>query len=386
MSVLVVSGKRKDLNRARRLRVQYSVFAIMSPMLKLRPGARLVLSLFLTVAVCSGLAASEKASLDNREVYNVYPYRMKGKVRLLFFWVGKDDVGGGHIAIGRKPDAAPDAWRQDIEVLFGSNPERVPGKINRWGYGREESLWRAAASSSQPDLVRTVFEGFMKHSKEESLSEVQSNAANENAFLYDGIRSLVEPDAALSEIRTFSSAEDFDYRNSDPIHCGYRKRLEGGPPDKSRQMPNQKAYQAPFGFLTGVNSMLQSAVKGYQAGGNWTSQRPSLVYVYNAQKYRLRLKKLKLEGDFDIPLPRKDGEPEQNRTFKKVARAEFEIEKLETDYDHEFTIWFPLEGQYQGVPLRIEDKPRWWLRIELNLDPTRPTTLARTATAQLSCQ
>lgn len=336
-----------------------------------RPAARLALLFCLSLSTVWPATPAEKAAVDGGEVFNVYPYRMKGKVRLLFFWVGKDDVGGGHIAIGRTLEGS-DGWRQEIEVLFGSNPERVPGKINRWGYGREESVWTEPAPSSGPRLVRTLFEGFMKHSKEESLSEVQSNSAAENgSFVYDGIRSLVGPEEALSEIRTFAAGEDFDYRNSDPIHCGYKKRLAGGPPDKSRKLTKREGYQAPFGFLTGVNSMLQGAVKAYGAGGDWMSQRPTLVYVYNAQKYQLRLKNLKFEGDFDIPLPRKDGEREREQRFRQVAKAEFEIKKLGTDYDHEFNIWFPLEGRYRGVPIRIEDKPRWWLRIELNLDPTR---------------
>ncbi len=319
--------------------------------------------------------AGGENSSNSGEVYKVYNYRMKGKVRLLFFWVGKDDVGGGFIALGRKSEPGGKVWRQEVEVLFGSNPERVPGKINRWGYGREESEWMVPVAAPSPRLVETTFEGFMKHSKEESLSEVQANNGAEKtsgSFVYDGIQSSVGSREAVSEIRTFSTTEDFDYRNAAPIHCGYQKRLQSGPPDKSRRMPNQEeAYAAPFGFLTGVNSVIQRTVRSYAEGENWMSLRPSLVYIYNAQKYRLELKKLKLEKDFDLPLPPVEGKPDQNRTFQQVAKAEFKISKLGTDWDDEFNIWFPLTGEFQGVPLRIEDKPRWWLRIELNLDPTR---------------
>ncbi len=319
--------------------------------------------------------AGEESAFNSGGVYKVYNYRMKGKVRLLFFWVGKDDVGGGFIALGRKSEPGGKSWRQEVEVLFGSNPERVPGKINRWGYGREESVWMVPVAEPSPRLVGTSFEGFMKHSKEESLSEVQANNGVEKtsgSFVYDGIQSLVGTSEAVSEIRTFSTTEDFDYRNSAPIHCGYQKRLQSGPPDKSRRMPNQEdAYAAPFGFLTGVNSVIQQTVRSYAEGENWLSPRPSLVYIYNAQKYRLELKKLKLEKEFDVPLPSVEGQPDRERTFQQVAKAEFKISKLGTDWDDEFNIWFPLTGEFQGVPLRIEDKPRWWLRIELNLDPTR---------------
>lgn len=340
------------------------------------PGlSRLCLLAFL-VAVFPGAARAETPAPDAAERQDVYRYRMKGKVRLLFFWVGKDDVGGGHIAISRKPEPEKQSWRQEIEVLFGSNPERVPGKINRWGYGRETARWSA---SPEPSLVQTVFEGFMKHSREESLSEVRSNDGAQQAsqnFVYDGIRSVVGGIEATSEIRFFSSDEDFDYRDPGPIHCGYRERLQAGPADKSRRLAREQSA-APFGFLTAVNHVIQTVLKEFDAGRRWKGMRPSHIYVYNAQKYRLDLKKLKLEDKFDLPLPDIKGRSERSRRFTEVLKAEFKISKLGTDYDHDFNIWFPVRGQYRGVPIRIEDKPRWWLRIELNLDPTADSSKTR---------
>ena len=28
-----------------------------------------------------------------------------------------------------------------------------------------------------------------------------------------------------------------------------------------------------------------------------------------------------------------------------------------------------VRGEYQGIPLRVEDKPRWWLKLVLELTP-----------------
>src|SRR5215467_699376 len=52
-----------------------------------------------------------------------YEYVMTARVRLLVFWAGKDDVGGGYI---RRGFAAEDRRQELIEVLFGSDPAKAP--------------------------------------------------------------------------------------------------------------------------------------------------------------------------------------------------------------------------------------------------------------------
>ncbi len=297
----------------------------------------------------------------------VYQYRMKGKVRLLFFWVGKDDVGGGHIAVGRNP-GADSAWEEEIEVLFGSNPERVPGGVNRWGYGKETGQWKAPGPNSPAALVGSVFEGFIKHSKEESLDEVKANEAARqgNVFWYDGIRSKVQGSGAVSEIRTFPAEGDFDYRDARPVHCSYQERLaQGGAPDKLKKLDNSKNYQAPFGFLTGIRHLIGQVLEQNAEDAGWRGFRPWIPYVYNANLYRLRIADVDIEKKFDLPL--KDG---SLQTFEQVAKVQFVLHKDSTGEDHEFNLWVPLQGRYRGIPIRIVDKPRWWLRVELNLEPS----------------
>ncbi len=326
-----------------------------------------------------GAAASGEDSPSPR--LDVYRYRMKGKVRLLFFWVGKDDVGGGHIAVGRRPEPAG-GWTEQIEVLFGSNPERVPGGINRWGYGTETGQWRKRTGSPAPALARSVFEGFLKHSKEESLDEVQANEAarQDDVFWYDGIRSIVEQSGAVSEIRTFAAAGDFDFRNASPVHCSYQERLrQGAKPDKFKRLDNAKDYQSPFGFLTGVRYLIGRVLERHGGEGNFRRFRPWVPYVYNANLYRLRVKDVDLEKSFDLPLA--DGSSE---TYRDVARIRMVIRKEATGEDHEFVLWVPTEGRYEGVPIRIVDKPRWWLRVELNLEPE--AEVGRSTLAAVQCE
>jgi hypothetical protein len=63
-----------------------------------------------------------------------FDYVMTARVRLLVFWAGKDDVGGGYI---RRGFVAGDQRQELIQVLFGSDPAKAPRAINRWGAGTE---------------------------------------------------------------------------------------------------------------------------------------------------------------------------------------------------------------------------------------------------------
>jgi hypothetical protein len=59
-------------------------------------------------------------------------YTIGGRVRPLLFWMGKEDVGDAVIATRRDADSSTYA------LLIGSDPDRAPHSINRWGYIAEE--------------------------------------------------------------------------------------------------------------------------------------------------------------------------------------------------------------------------------------------------------
>src|SRR5579863_8263548 len=68
------------------------------------------------------------------QVETEYRYVMTCRVRFVFFWGGKDDVGGGYVRIGK---AEGDSRQQMVQILFGSDPTKAPLSINRWGAGTE---------------------------------------------------------------------------------------------------------------------------------------------------------------------------------------------------------------------------------------------------------
>jgi hypothetical protein len=336
---------------------------------------------FLSATVC--LAGQQGSAVDSASGDGIYTYRVHGKVRLILFWVGRDDVGGGTIDISRKRDPASLAWTEEVGILFGSDPARVPGKINRWGYGRERSEWKAGAAGGI-ELQSTVFEGFMRHSKEESLSEIRANDNAEKAgsqFLFDGIRSMAFARAAQAEVWSFSTAKDFDFRDSSGLFCSYRERQQAGPPDRTRKLENRSsAYDQPYGFLTAVHAMVRLVVDKPSESQTWASRRPSVGYVYNAKVYRLSLRNLAIEDQFVLPVKDPVSGKAGSQAFGKVARMELNIKESQGPYNHDFTLWFPLQGPFRGIPLRVEDHPRWWLKLILDLAPGRELEARRPKT------
>src|SRR5277367_990998 len=141
-----------------------------------------------------------------------YDYIMTARVRLLFFWVGKDDVGGGYV---RRGVSAADPHQEFIQVLFGSDPAKAPRAINRWGAGTEVSIHKnpVVAHSLQDDVTASAFFGFMKSSRGKSASEMQEELKKEKEqgeHLFTGILSRVEPSSAVSLVVPLQSNTDYN--------------------------------------------------------------------------------------------------------------------------------------------------------------------------------
>ena len=84
-----------------------------------------------------------------------YDYLMTARVRLLIFWAGKDDVGGGYI---RRGVSSEDPRLEFIQVLFGSDPAKAPRAINRWGAGTEVSWHKEPVSTTRAeDITASAF-------------------------------------------------------------------------------------------------------------------------------------------------------------------------------------------------------------------------------------
>jgi len=312
-------------------------------------------------AVPAGAASSGEA------VDSVLAYRMRGEIRVLLFWLGRDDVGGGRITLRRGGATPRRHWTEEIEVSFGSNPDRIPGRINRWGYGREISEWRQTSDEIAPRLIGTKFEGLMRRSDEKSLAQARQEnklAAANHLFRFAATESRVFPGEASSEIRIFSEPEEFHYRHPEGLLARYRMRLGQAPADEKEYLLNRPpVYDLPYGFLTGLAELIRKiAATPEEQPAAWVVRKPWLTFVYNAKPYRLEVLRIKEEEEFRLPA--KPATMRMPRVARVQLRSLNTVKGTRTDFD----LWLPMSGELKGVPLRIQLQPRWWLRLRLDLD------------------
>jgi hypothetical protein len=302
-------------------------------------------------------------------------YRLRGDVRLLLIWLGKDDVGGGRITIKRNGAPAAGSWTEEFEILFGSNPDRVPGEINRWGYGREIAEWRQANGESAPRLTGTIFQGLMRDTYADSIEQARKdtqNAATNRQFSFAATESKVSSAEASSEIRDFTTSEEFDYRKPDLLLSHYQANLASTPATKKGSLINRPpVYELPYGFLTGVSELIRRVTDTPEKQtGKQEPTKPRLTYVYNAKPYRLEV--LRIQEDKDFRLPTQPASMRMPRVIRVQLRSFNIVNRTRVDFD----LWLPMSGEYKGIPLRIQHQPRWWLRLRLDLDLRNSHTLS----------
>lgn len=69
--------------------------------------------------------------------------------------------------------------------------------------------------------------------------------------------------------------------------------------------------------------------------------------------------KVKLHKTFELS----DG-----NEFENVVELQMETKHLESGKKQRFTLYLATYGDLRGVPVRIEDQPRWWLKVQLDLE------------------
>jgi hypothetical protein len=296
---------------------------------------------------------------DGENQERSFVYSLRGEVRPLLFWLGKDDVGGGSISL-RTQQISAQRWSQEIEVLFGSEPDRIPGRVNRWGYGREVLEWVNGTKAGDPWLESSVFEGLMRHSPEASMSEVRQAPGRDGAAQpFDLTRSSVDRRLAGHEFWVFTDTEDFRYAQPARLLNRSRKLLIGGEPLRRRVLLNDpRCYEEPYGFLGALQAFIHRIITHPTV--EWQGQ--TIVYVFNAKPFTLTL----------VHLDRMDAFAGRNgsQPYPATAMARFRCENTVKRTRTDFTLWIPLRGELQGIPVRILLQPRWWLRLQLDLVST----------------
>src|ERR1700730_10637445 len=211
-----------------------------------------------------------------------FDYSMTARVRLLLFWVGKDDVGGGYIRRGTLPlDPASDV----IELLIGSDPAKAPRAINRWG-AASEIVHRPSGSTGGAES--SAFFGFMKVSSGASAAEMEKELAREKrggSFLFSAIVNQGERNFDFAKVVPFSSDTDFTIHEFDQAKSMVFDRLLGSE-GRIREIAfsQVQACGRREGFLESVAQLIDLAIEARQPP-------PSVCYFYNGVQTHMWLAK-----------------------------------------------------------------------------------------------
>jgi hypothetical protein len=302
-----------------------------------------------------------------------FDYIMSAKVRLLVFWLGKDDVGGGYIRRGVSPD---DPRQEFFQVLFGSDPAKTPRAINRWGAGTEVSWHKTPVSGTHPgdDVTASAFFGFMKSSRGKSASEMQQELKKEKEeglHAFTGILSRVDPSRAVSLVAPYDSKVDYnlhDYSQAEPLMLDYLR--SSGQPIKDLNDPTRCGRSAEF--LATIAELMDGALSGMSAP-------QSRCYIYDAQENTLTLEKVDHVASLPVQLHGPQNSVLLDTSYSDLLQLDFNSTHKLTGKRVYFSVLVGTKGDLRGVPVQVRYQPNWWFQVVLNLQPSktpRPNAVA----------
>lgn len=269
-------------------------------------------------------------------------YRVSGKVRLLLFWAGDNDVGGARMRVEHRLGS------RVISFFGGSDPARAPRRLNMWGYAVEQ----AAVDSARVFMLRSM--------GDPDPAAVEARLADGGAeALFGASCGAMDQTGALASVTGVRVGPTVTYRAFGEVLSAV-----GASPRWQTERSRQTPHAAP-GFFTALEDTISEAMA---AIGSRTAlpQSTRKTYLYKGLPYELRVLKMQRERD-------------------DVVRARYLYVNPQTSDSGEFTILFGASGPLAGVPLRFSVQPNWWLRLELELDdqvdvpeePTRNEAVAR---------
>jgi hypothetical protein len=255
-----------------------------------------------------------------------YHYSIAARVRpLLVFWIGRSGVGDAIVTRRLAPGEATYA------LLIGSDPDRAPRRINRWGYLKEE------IRGAEARLV-----GLMTESDEESLEEAEANlktqARSDHPFKI--IRATVNGEQAQSVVTSIGAPHDYSYRQLQTVLDLARRE---SPEGKARTI------RLPPGTRPGFLAALADAMR-MPAG--------PIPYVYYGRIYALRQTGARAIPDLRIA----------RTSYGRAIAADFTITSTYDGEETRFLMTYGTEGRFAQVPLTVSYRPRWWMEVNLTVD------------------
>ena len=292
-----------------------------------------------------------------------YDYIMTARVRLLLFWVGKDDVGGGYIRRGSLPGYSR---AEVIQLLMGSDPAKAPRAINRWGAATE-----IVQGSPKGDSAgnASTFLGFMKVSKGTSVSEMQKELAREKQggeFQFSAIINQASRQGSVAKVVPFASNQDFTIHQLGQAEQVVYQRLADST-GRVRVIDSKELDSCGQigGFLSSVSELIDASLEGRQTP-------ISVCYTYNGELYTLTLGSVTKLVRQTVRLNLKEEPHKFERSYENLLRTRFTNFNRTTNKSGEFELLLGTHGNLRGVPVQITYEPNWWFDVILNLKTATP--------------
>jgi hypothetical protein len=279
------------------------------------------------IAAAPHVAAAADNKPASMPIVAEHTYRMLAKVRPLLFWISKDDVGGARIS-----------WRGDddgafgLDLLIGSDPNRAPRGINRWGYIAEQ------VRGSEAQVI-----GVMKQSNEQSVKEAESQLEKDGrgGFVFRAIQSTAANGEAQAGVTTVRVDRDLTFRDIDPLLALVRA---------TNVETERRSMALPSGIRPGFLVALHDLMTG--------TARKSVAFAYYGVLYDLTV-----TSSQQLKTTTIDG-----KRYTNVARSDFEMKNRASGDTTRFQLTYGTAGDLAGIPIHAVYQPRWWFEVQLFLD------------------
>jgi len=278
----------------------------------------------------------------DRSAAREWQYDVAARIRPLVFWTGWKEVGEGRIRRSESDSA------RYLELLIGTDPERAPLGINRWGYIVETGCGPTAQIL-----------GIMTASDEETIEEATVHVSQGSSArqIYKAIRGSLTGDQAVVEILRLAVAEKLTFRDIDALMM----RLP--PPGTARRAAVPSGAHG--GLLTAVATLVRQSQTEYRQSGK-LSPLPPQAFVFAGKMYDLTLRSAKSDSKPTV----------SSQTHPPTIKGEFEVRNRATGRLARFRLEYAADEVLGRAPLRVVYQPRWWLQIELRLRDAVPMRAA----------
>jgi len=300
----------------------------------------LVASIAIALVMCAAVGAESTAPrpLDpdgSPAGADRHHYTINARVRpLLLFWISRSDVGDAVVTTRRAPGEAR------YSLLIGTDPQRTPMHINRWGYIEEE------IRGADARLV-----GVMTESDEESIEQAQAGLRQQAAghHPFKVIHATADGEEARARVASIRAPEDYTVRQMRTVLALAERDATAGHVRVARLAPGTRP-----GFLAALADAMR------------TPSAHAINYVYYGRLYELRLTHRRTIPDLQVA----------QRSYGPAIAADFVITSAHDGEQTKFSMTYGTRGRYAEVPLTVTYQPRWWMQIELTIDQASETAAA----------